>query len=438
MYQNQSKSHDQSRKEENMIFNKSLSEVDYKDIESLKTNIVAESEILDYKKEMIDDNKLIKHVDAFVNSSGGDLVFGVEETGRGGYPKDIVGIDSSINLEKLEQVILGNIHPRINVQFSKKISVPNTNKIVLIIRIPQGIRPHMTKSGLYYKRYNFEATPMSEIEVEALYRNRFFGTQRIDRYIAEIISNYKNRLPKELEAKNMELIVGNIFVTPTNIDNRIFDNLKILKILGQLDGTYINNTYLPYINKHGMSTQNDKFQPSKYGIILKYDINYNIYNIEMHRNGLIHHINGYGDNLHPTDAPKKIYIDVLNYRLLQTLLFANDIYSKINFYDKIKIILSVDNVQGSCIVNTINCPNNTKRHGVERMPLTDKKACSVESIYVERELYPWEIEKNYLKIGKNIMDEVVNCFGMWEAHMYDENGDVSQIEDKYSIQRLNM
>jgi len=72
------------------------------------------------------------------------------------------------------------------------------------------------------------------------------------------------------------------------------------------------------------------------------------------------------------------------------------------------------------------------------MSFNEKKTCNVESIYVERELYPWELEKDHLKIGKNIMDEVVNYFGIWEAPMYDENVNILQIKDKYSLQRLNL
>ena len=65
---------------------------------------------------MISDEKTVKHIAAFSNTNGGFLVFGVEETGRGGYPKDIPGIEASVNVERLEQIIISNIRPRIGVQ----------------------------------------------------------------------------------------------------------------------------------------------------------------------------------------------------------------------------------------------------------------------------------------------------------------------------------
>jgi predicted HTH transcriptional regulator len=43
---------------------------------------------------MLDDDSLVKHVTAFANSNGGYMIFGVEGTGKGGFPKAILGIDS--------------------------------------------------------------------------------------------------------------------------------------------------------------------------------------------------------------------------------------------------------------------------------------------------------------------------------------------------------
>jgi predicted HTH transcriptional regulator len=66
------------------------------------------------------------------------LIYGIEETDGGRYPKQILGIDKNINLERLEQKIISrNIQPRINVQI-QQIDVPDSEKIVLVIRIPEG------------------------------------------------------------------------------------------------------------------------------------------------------------------------------------------------------------------------------------------------------------------------------------------------------------
>ncbi|MBC2697232.1 MAG: ATP-binding protein [ANME-2 cluster archaeon] len=96
-----------------MLFKKPLSKLEYSDLEKLKSDKTTESEILEYKKEYNEkkaehENKLLKVVASFSNSNGGFLIYGIEETGSGGYPKKIFGIDKNINLETFEQIIISN------------------------------------------------------------------------------------------------------------------------------------------------------------------------------------------------------------------------------------------------------------------------------------------------------------------------------------------
>ena len=76
-----------------MIFNKPLFDLQFQDIEKLKVDKICESPILDYKKEILSDNQLLKHISAFANTQGGVMIFGVEESGKGGCPNEIVGIE---------------------------------------------------------------------------------------------------------------------------------------------------------------------------------------------------------------------------------------------------------------------------------------------------------------------------------------------------------
>lgn len=383
-----------------MIFKKTPLDINYADIESLKTNRIEESEILDYKEEIINENNLLKEITAFTNSRGGYIIFGVKESGRGGYPTDIEGIDDDLNLERLEQIILSNIYPRIGIQFSQKIPVPNkSNKVILVIKIPEGQnRPYLeTRSSRYYKIYNFEAKPMDEHEIEALYQNRFFGMHKIDRYIAEVISDNKSKLPKKLLENNIELIIGNIFITPLKIDQRLYDNEK-REFLNSIPFNYLNHQY-----------RMNNFGPSRYGVKSENNTDYSIDCIELHRNGLIHHRKDYGNNCEPPSNPKKVLVWTLNRTLLQTILFANDIHSCLDFSGKVKIILNIE--------HTINSH-------LAKGYIFEDNYCNDEYIYVEREWDSWDLKNDYLKIGKSIMDEVVNHFGVFDAPMYNEKGDL--------------
>jgi hypothetical protein len=215
-----------------MLFKKPLSKVEFPDIQKLKDAKIEESGILDYKEQMISDDKLIKHVTAFSNTSGGDLIFGIKERGSGGYPVNIPGIEDNVNKERLEQIIISNIRPRIGVQF-RKIEVPNSDKIILIIRIPEGQnRPYYDmRSHKYYKRYNYEAIHMDEFEIESLYQKRFFGASKLAKYVEETILFHRYRQSEGLP----ERIDGHIILTPLRIDDRIVDTSKEEEIRSNFD-----------------------------------------------------------------------------------------------------------------------------------------------------------------------------------------------------------
>ena len=355
---------------------------------------------MDYKQEMISDDKLIRHVTAFSNTRGGDLLFGVEESGRGGYPVDIPGIEDNINVERLEQIILSNIRPRIGVQFSPKIKKPGSDRIILIIRIPEGQnRPYYDmKSQKYYKRYNFEAIPMDEFEIESLYQRRFFGASKLAKYIDEIILFHRSRLSDE----QLKRIEGHIIVTPLRIDDKIIDTSNKKQIETTFDPNKIKlepNTGGPYLPGFA--------KPSRYGI--EWSGLYPFEKVEVHRNGLIHFVSAYsysdGNNM-----GRKIDSYHVASDLLQTIQFADIVYSKFDFIGKVRIILQIMN----CINSEIGV--------LSRSP----HKCDAEEIYIEREWDSWRLRGEYLEIGKSIMTEFINYYKFWdcvEIGMFDENGE---------------
>ena len=115
-----------------MLFDKLFNEIDFDDIKELKTRQIPESDVLDYKREKIADNSLIKHVCAFSNTNGGYIIYGISELKKGGPPKEIIGIDSGLDVERLERILTTNIHPRLMIR-TKKISNEDGSKVVLLI-----------------------------------------------------------------------------------------------------------------------------------------------------------------------------------------------------------------------------------------------------------------------------------------------------------------
>jgi len=385
-----------------MLFNKPLIQVEYSDIEKLKDDEIDESLILDYKRQMIDEEKLIKQINAFSNTMGGFLIFGIKETGQGGYPEEINGIEPQ-NTEKLEDIISGNIMPKISVQFHK-INKPDSDKIILIIRIPEGQnQPYYDfKSKKYYKRYNFKAEPMDEHEIEALYQKRFFGVGKLSKYITDTILFNRGRLQERLRDKTTKIIDGHIIITPLRVDNKIFDSSSMREI--DLDIKEIrleprpNDLYLDAISK-----------PSRYGI--QWSNEHDKY-IELHRNGLIHHMFDY-EFFHGDNGKTEIWDYSLASNLLQTIQFADIIYSKFNFTGKVKVILQVMNSFDSEI--DINDFSQNKSNS--------------EEIYIEREWDSWKLRDDYLKIGKNMIDEFSNYFGLWDSRLFNKETFEFQVKD---------
>lgn len=366
-----------------MLFNKPLIQVEYSDIEKLKDDEIDESLILDYKEQMINENKLIKQINAFSNTMGGLLIFGIKESGQGGHPDEINGIEPQ-NAERLEHIISSNIIPKISVQFHK-INKPDSDKIILIIRIPEGQnQPYYDNhSKKYYKRYNFKAEPMGEHEIEALYQKRFFGVGKLSKYITDAILFNRDRLRERLRETSTKIIDGHIIITPLRIDNRIFDSSNMREIDFKTNDIRLDprrrDLYLEGISK-----------PSRYGIQWS---NQSDTDIEVHRNGLIHYMRNYG-NFNKENGKTNIWDYMLASNLLQTIQFADIIYSKFNFTGKVKVILQVMNSFDSEIV---------------RGSFSQNKSNS-EEIYIEREWDSWKLRDDYLKIGKNMIDEFSNYF----------------------------
>jgi hypothetical protein len=382
-----------------MLFDKLPSDVTYDDIQELKYEKIDESLILDYKQEL-NDNSIIKQVTAFSNTNGGYLVYGIAETGKGGHPDSINGIDKDTNTERLEQIILSNIVPRISVQM-KKIPIPDTDRIILLVRIPEGQnKPYYNNHDKkYYKRYNFSATPMDENEIEWLYQSRFFGMSKLDRYVEEAIFKSQNKIPQEIQLNGME---GHVIITPLKIDGQMFEPSS---------GFGHEITDLHSSLTRGCSDYlSGPVTPSKFGI--KWDDEHYLQNkdsvnkVEIHRNGLVHSMKRCGS--YKLQSGKELDDDSLACNILQTVRFTSSFYSRINYMGKVKIMVKV-----------FNCTDSFLTDG--KIEATEARKCDSEEISIERQWDSWKLGEDHVLIARDIMDEVSNYYGLWNSRLFDEH-----------------
>lgn len=141
-------------------------------LQNLIENQIEESLHLEYKAsgalEKGDKKKLeiSKDVSAMANSDGGILIYGItEDINNRHLPKEIEAIKrKEFPKERLEQIIQDNIQPRISGIKIFPITI-GIEDVVYIVDIPKSNTAHQAADKRYYKRNNFNATPMHDYEI---------------------------------------------------------------------------------------------------------------------------------------------------------------------------------------------------------------------------------------------------------------------------------
>ena len=89
------------------MINKNLEEIDESDLQHLVDEEITEKKTLDYKSELpgnreSDKKEFLAEVSSFINTIGGDLIYGITENRENGKPEALIGID----IENVDQEIL--------------------------------------------------------------------------------------------------------------------------------------------------------------------------------------------------------------------------------------------------------------------------------------------------------------------------------------------
>lgn len=170
------------------------------ELDKLIADQVQESTHLDYKdsRGISDFDKLVKHVSAFANSDGGILIYGVQEKAHLPVNRD-AGVDhDAFNRERIENVIIGKISPRIDSVRIAQIPVSESTSIYAI-EIPKSYRgPHQSSDKKYYRRFNFQSVPLEDYEI-----NEIRGRRQVVPHLIEIGVSIRHRVLIHINVSNI-------------------------------------------------------------------------------------------------------------------------------------------------------------------------------------------------------------------------------------------
>lgn len=375
------------------MINKNMSDISYQDIQDLWSNKIDESDSLDYKEAMIEDGKLLKQICAFANTRGGDIVFGIRGSRKGGPPEEILWIDAgSLNKERIEQIVLSHITPRLTIEIRIIKHAEKPEKVVMIIRVPDSyMKPHQnTKNNKYYKRFQFESVEMSEQEICDCYKKRFLNHDAVEQYIKDAIG-----IRTILATDGID--VG-IVVIPSNIDHRIIDTsdnerLEWIKNIQTSVGGITSNIFRDF-NFCGE------------GIVHKESYEYDK-KITVHRNGCIAHrmdFDKYEDNQFPER-------DIAT-RLIQTLQFSSKVLQHYGYFGEVRISV--------CVISNSNIFLG------EKIKVFKRKSNEGINCVVDREHPLQYVADNDEKVSSSIMDEILNYFGEERCTLFNRDGTFNQ------------
>lgn len=158
------------------MISKKIEEIKESDLQSLIDNKVLESKTIEYKKELPNNSdsskkEFLADVTSLANSSGGDLIFGIEQDNQIGKPKEVCGIgveNADKEKTRLDDIIRTGIEPRILSVSIQAIPLKNS-KFALIIRIPKSWNgPHRVILGGHAKFYARNSSGKYEMDVDEL------------------------------------------------------------------------------------------------------------------------------------------------------------------------------------------------------------------------------------------------------------------------------
>lgn len=210
---------------------KVLRDVQESDLLAIIEDRVREGKTIEFKRQLSiatsDEKKeFLKDITSFANSSGGDIIYGMEEddaiaSGLSGLEIESFDIEST----RLQQIINNGVSPRLDGVGIHPVNL-TSGRIALIVRIPcSWNRPHMVTFNddyRFYVRTQSNKTMMDVFDIRSAFRSTEDVADRIHRFRMQRITNItaeETPIPLEPNPKVVIHIIPLTSVSATeNID----------------------------------------------------------------------------------------------------------------------------------------------------------------------------------------------------------------------------
>lgn len=389
------------------MIQKPIDSIEFKDLEWLVSNQVAENKSLEYKAILKIDNdaekkEFLYDISSFANAAGGDIIYGITEGAEKGLPGQLEGIEGSMDelCRAMENLIRDCIAPRI-LNIRMKILTSDTSKNFLFVRIPKSLNaPHQVtirNVDRFYSRANNGKYVLDVFELRNAFLQNSHSTERIRNFI-------KDRLAK--------IVAGE---TPAPLPDIPKIVLHIVPLQSIEDGTnqlsiqQLNDGRLFPVATHGYNSRVNmegvlNFKQS-YG-----SDNYEAY-VQLYRNGIIETVNAELLKVH--NVQKLIYL-VQDYNLEESVfLFVQaslELLKKRQTPTPVYLFLHLLNVKGYAI------SANRLREFAFGQRVIDKQDLQLPEIVLQD--YPEKIDA----ILKDWFDSIWNACGFEKSLSFDHEG----------------